>query len=193
MSGVEWQVVDVKDNTEEERNVAITQRVHHATAPSVQAEATQRETLARRYQRVRRFTEALCRPLVTEDYVIQAVPDVSPTKWHLAHTSWFFETFVLASTIPDYRSPHAHYAYLFNSYYIAAGERHCRPKRGILSRPTVEEVYQYRAYVDRQMAEVLEGLEGEHLDPCSPVVELGLHHEQQHQELILTDLKYNFA
>jgi ergothioneine biosynthesis protein EgtB len=193
MSGVEWQVVDVKDNTEEERNVAITQRVHHATAPSVQAEATQRETLARRYQRVRRFTEALCRPLVTEDYVIQAVPDVSPTKWHLAHTSWFFETFVLASTIPDYRSPHAHYAYLFNSYYIAAGERHCRPKRGILSRPTVEEVYQYRAYVDRQMAEVLEGLEGAHLDPCSPIVELGLHHEQQHQELILTDLKYNFA
>jgi ergothioneine biosynthesis protein EgtB len=173
--------------------VATIQSVHHATAPSVQAEATQRQTLVKRYQRVRRFTEALCQPLVTEDYVIQAMPDVSPPKWHLAHTSWFFETFVLASAIPDYRSPHAHYAYLFNSYYIAAGERHCRPKRGLLSRPTVEEVYRYRAYVDQQMAEVLEGLAGEHLDAWSPIVELGLHHEQQHQELLLTDLKYNFA
>jgi ergothioneine biosynthesis protein EgtB len=193
MSGVAWQAFDVKDNREEERNVAITQRVHHATAPSVQTEAPQWETLVRRYQRVRRFTEALCQPLVTEDYVIQAMPDVSPPKWHLAHTSWFFETFVLASAIPDYRSPHASYAYLFNSYYIAAGERHCRPKRGILSRPTVEEVYQYRAYVDQQMADVLAGLEGESLDTWSSIVELGLHHEQQHQELILTDLKYNFA
>jgi ergothioneine biosynthesis protein EgtB len=173
--------------------VAITQRVHHATAPSVQTQAPQWETLVRRYQRVRRFTEALCQPLVTEDYVIQAMPDVSPPKWHLAHTSWFFETFVLVSAIPDYRSPHASYAYLFNSYYIAAGERHCRPKRGILSRPTVEEVYQYRAYVDQQMADVLAGLEGESLDTWSSIVELGLHHEQQHQELILTDLKYNFA
>jgi len=193
MSGVAWQAFDVKDNREEERNVAITQRGHHATAPSVQTEAPQWETLVRRYQRVRRFTEALCQPLVTEDYVIQAMPDVSPPKWHLAHTSWFFETFVLASAIPDYRSPHASYAYLFNSYYIAAGERHCRPKRGILSRPTVEEVYQYRAYVDQQMADVLAGLEGESLDTWSSIVELGLHHEQQHQELILTDLKYNFA
>jgi ergothioneine biosynthesis protein EgtB len=193
MSSVAWQAVDIKDNTAEERNVAISQRVHHATAPSVHAEATQQETLVRRYQSVRRFTEALCQPLVTEDYVIQAMPDVSPTKWHLAHTSWFFETFLLASAIPDYRSPHASYAYLFNSYYVAAGERHCRPQRGLLSRPTVEEVYQYRAHVDQQMADVLERLAGDDLDTWSSIVELGLHHEQQHQELILTDLKYNFA
>jgi ergothioneine biosynthesis protein EgtB len=130
---------------------------------------------------------------MTEDYVIQAMPDVSPPKWHLAHTSWFFETFILALASPGYRSPHASYAYLFNSYYVAAGERHCRHKRGLLSRPTVEEVYRYRAYVDQHMTAFLEGLHGETLDRWSSVVELGLHHEQQHQELLLTDVKYNFA
>jgi len=142
---------------------------------------------------VRQFTERLCQPLVTEDYVIQAMPDVSPPKWHLAHTSWFFETFILAQTSPEYRSPHASYAYLFNSYYVAAGERHCRPKRGLLSRPTVEEVYRYRAYVDQRMTPFLGSLHGEKLERWSPLVELGLHHEQQHQELLLTDVKYNFA
>jgi len=130
---------------------------------------------------------------MTEDYVIQAMPDVSPPKWHLAHTSWFFETFILALASPGYRSPHASYAYLFNSYYVAAGDRHCRPKRGLLSRPTVEEVYRYRAYVDQHMTAFLEGLHGETLERWSSVVELGLHHEQQHQELLLTDVKYNFA
>ena len=130
---------------------------------------------------------------MTEDYVIQAMPDVSPPKWHLAHTSWFFETFILALASPGYRSPHASYAYLFNSYYVAAGERHCRPKRGLLSRPTIEEVYRYRAYVDQHMTAFLEGLHGETLERWSPIVELGLHHEQQHQELLLTDVKYNFA
>jgi ergothioneine biosynthesis protein EgtB len=142
---------------------------------------------------VRQFTEYLCQPLVIEDYVIQAMPDVSPPKWHLAHTSWFFETFVLAQACPTYRSPHASYAYLFNSYYVGAGARHCRPKRGLLSRPTVEEVYRYRACVDQQMMAFVEGLRGDRLEHWSPVVELGLQHEQQHQELLLTDLKYNFA
>ena len=170
-----------------------TQRAHDATASSIPGEATTQETLFRRYHQVRQFTERLCQPLVTEDYVIQAMPDVSPPKWHLAHTSWFFETFVLASASPSYRSPHASYAYLFNSYYVGAGERHCRPKRGLLSRPTVEEVYRYRAYVDQQMTAFLDGLDGDALDAWSPIVELGLHHEQQHQELLLTDLKYNFA
>jgi ergothioneine biosynthesis protein EgtB len=130
---------------------------------------------------------------MTEDYIIQAMPDVSPPKWHLAHTSWFFETFILAPASPGYRSPHVSYAYLFNSYYIAAGERHCRPRRGLLSRPTVEEVYRYRAYVNDHMAALLECLRGEAFERWSPVVELGLHHEQQHQELLLTDVKYNFA
>jgi ergothioneine biosynthesis protein EgtB len=173
--------------------VPFTQRAHDATASSIPGETTPQETLFRRYHQVRQFTERLCQPLVTEDYVIQAMPDVSPPKWHLAHTSWFFETFVLASASPSYRSPHASYAYLFNSYYVGAGERHCRPKRGLLSRPTVEEVYRYRAYVDQQMTAFLEGLEGDALDAWSPIVELGLHHEQQHQELLLTDLKYNFV
>src|SRR5689334_13714308 len=130
---------------------------------------------------------------MTEDYVIQAMPDVSPPKWHLAHTSWFFETFILAVASPGYRSPHASYAYLFNSYYVAAGERHCRPKRGLLSRPTVEDVYRYRAHVDEHMTAFLENLRGEQFERWSPIVELGLHHEQQHQELLLSDVKYNFA
>jgi ergothioneine biosynthesis protein EgtB len=173
--------------------VPFTQIVHDSTASPRMEEATPQETLVRRYHQVRQFTERLCQPLVTEDYVIQAMPDVSPPKWHLAHTSWFFETFVLARASSTYRSPHASYAYLFNSYYVAAGERHCRPKRGLLSRPTVEQVYQYRAHVDRQMTAFLEGLDGDALDSWLPLVELGLHHEQQHQELLLTDVKYNFA
>jgi ergothioneine biosynthesis protein EgtB len=186
--------VEVEDHAEEDkRNVPMTQSVQHATVPSMPGEATRQETLIRRYHQVRQFTEGLCQPLVTEDYGVQAMPDVSPPKWHLAHTSWFFETFILASASPSYRSPHASYAYLFNSYYVAAGERHCRPKRGLLSRPTVEEVYRYRAYVDQQMTAFLEGLDDNALDRWSPIVELGLHHEQQHQELLLTDLKYNFA
>lgn len=166
---------------------------NRAANPSSLGEVAQEQTLVRRYHQVRRFTEQLCQPLMTEDYVIQAMPDASPPKWHLAHTSWFFETFILAPGSPRYRSPHASYAYLFNSYYVAAGERHCRPKRGLLSRPTVEEVYRYRAYVDRHMTALLESLHGKELERWTPVVELGLHHEQQHQELLLTDLKYNFA
>jgi ergothioneine biosynthesis protein EgtB len=142
---------------------------------------------------VRQLTDRLCQPLVTEDYVIQAMPDVSPPKWHLAHTTWFFETFVLVDALADYRSPDDSYAYLFNSYYITAGERHCRPKRGLLSRPTVGDVYRYRAYVDQHMTAFLHNLNCEMLERWSPVVELGLHHEQQHQELVLTDVKYNFA
>jgi ergothioneine biosynthesis protein EgtB len=171
----------------------MTQNGHDPMASSLSEEVTPQETLLRRYHQVRQFTESLCQPLLTEDYVIQAMPDVSPPKWHLAHTSWFFETFILASASPGYRSPQASYAYLFNSYYVAAGERHGRPKRGILSRPTVEEVYRYRAYVDQHMTAFLEGVDDDALATWCPIVELGLHHEQQHQELLLTDLKYNFA
>jgi ergothioneine biosynthesis protein EgtB len=173
--------------------VPINHGIHRATVLYGLGETAHRESLVRRYHRVRQFTDRLCQPLMTEDYVIQAMPDVSPPKWHLAHTSWFFETFILALASPGYRSQHASYAYLFNSYYVAAGERHCRHKRGLLSRPTVEEVYRYRAYVDQHMTAFLEGLHGETLDRWSSVVELGLHHEQQHQELLLTDVKYNFA
>ena len=149
--------------------------------------------LATRYQQVRRFSENLCQPLTIEDYVIQSMPDVSPSKWHLAHTSWFFETFVLAPLASGYRSPHPQYSYLFNSYYVGAGERHCRPQRGLLSRPTVEEVYQYRAHVDEHMLTLLEHLEASQLAETLSIVELGLHHEQQHQELLLTDIKHVFS
>jgi ergothioneine biosynthesis protein EgtB len=193
MPGVGKLGVQGEDSAEEERNVPIIRNAHHATLRSIPGDTNLRETLIKRYLQVREFTERLCQPLVTEDYVIQAMPDVSPPKWHLAHTSWFFETFILSTASPRYRSPRPAYAYLFNSYYVAAGARHCRPKRGLLSRPTVEEVYQYRAYVDQHMTAFLESLEGQELNGWAPIVELGLHHEQQHQELLLTDLQFNFA
>ncbi|HEX5273190.1 MAG TPA: DinB family protein, partial [Gemmataceae bacterium] len=143
-------------------------------------------TLSARYRAVRRATEALCEPLEPDDYVIQSMPDASPAKWHLAHTSWFFETFVLAAHVADYRAFHPQFAVLFNSYYDAVGPRWPRPARGLLSRPTVAEVYRYRAHVDEAMAVLFES--GELADPVAGVVTLGLNHEQQHQELLLTDL-----
>ncbi len=150
-------------------------------------------SLLDRYRAVRAFTEYLCEPLETEDYIVQSMEDVSPTKWHIGHTSWFFETFVLAEDDAGYRVFDPQYAFLFNSYYVAAGQRHCRPKRGLLSRPTVEEVYGYRRHVDAKMEEMIGGLEGERLRHWAPILEIGLNHEQQHQELMLTDLKHNFG
>ena len=142
--------------------------------------------LAQRYRDVRAHTEQLCEPLEIEDMVVSSMPDVSPTKWHLAHTSWFFETFVLAPRNPGYVSPNPKYAFLFNSYYVQAGERHCRAQRGLVTRPTIREVFDYRRHVDAHMAELLE-----HVDD-DPLITLGLHHEQQHQELMLTDIKHVF-
>src|SRR5512138_245364 len=101
-----------------------------------------RQSLAERYRAVRAYTERLCEPLELEDFVVSSMPDVSPTKWHLAHTSWFFETFVLRERDPNYVPLNDRYAYLFNSYYVQAGERHCRAKRGLVTRPTVEEVFE---------------------------------------------------
>ena len=147
-------------------------------------------TLTARYNTVRLATEQLCTPLVTEDYVVSSMPDVSPTKWHLAHTSWFFETFVLAPHLDTYRTPNPRYAFLFNSYYVQAGERHCRAQRGLITRPTVEQVYAYRAHVDTHMRELLDRIDGDPDHPVSALVELGLHHEQQHQELLVTDIKH---
>jgi ergothioneine biosynthesis protein EgtB len=149
--------------------------------------------LANRYQEVRRFTEALCEPLSPEDCVIQPMPDASPTKWHLAHTSWFFETFILAPRTPGFEPFHPSFGYLFNSYYNAVGERHARPDRGLVSRPALDEVYRYRSHVDTRMQALLDSGDEARLDGLEPLVELGLHHEQQHQELILTDLKYTLA
>lgn len=150
-------------------------------------------SLAKRYQVVREFTETLCKPLATEDYIIQSMPDVSPTKWHLAHTSWFFETFILTKVNKHYKSPNPQYNYLFNSYYVQVGKRHSRPERGLLSRPTVEEVYFYRHYVDQHVSEFLGKANQAQIEEIAPVIEIGLHHEQQHQELILTDIKHVFS
>lgn len=116
--------------------------------------------------------------------------DASPTRWHLAHTTWFFETFVLARAVSDYRSPHPQYAYLFNSYYVRAGERYPRPQRGLITRPTVKDVYQYRRYVSEKVEELILNAGSERLRPLLPLIEIGNHHEQQHQELILTDIKH---
>ncbi|HEY4384295.1 MAG TPA: ergothioneine biosynthesis protein EgtB [Ktedonobacteraceae bacterium] len=154
------------------------------------AQTTSRAFFIDRYQSVRRFSEYLCEPLVTEDYVVQSMPDVSPTKWHLAHVSWFFETFLLSQAIPDYQSPHPQYAYLFNSYYNTLGKRHSRPRRGLISRPTVEEVYEYRRDIDDLVLNLLEHLDERRLAELAPTITLGLHHEQQHQELLLTDIKH---
>jgi ergothioneine biosynthesis protein EgtB len=138
---------------------------------------------------VRRATLDLAAPLTPEDAQVQSMPDASPAKWHLAHTTWFFETFVLAPSEPDREPFHEAYGYLFNSYYEAAGPRHPRPERGLLTRPGLEEVLRYRAEVDGRMAEALErGLPPALLD----VVELGIAHEEQHQELLLTDVKHAF-
>ncbi|HET6574672.1 MAG TPA: ergothioneine biosynthesis protein EgtB [Fimbriiglobus sp.] len=151
------------------------------------------DSLAARYRAVRAATERLCEPLEPEDYQLQPAPDASPAKWHLAHTSWFFETFLLGPHAPGYRPFHPAFAYLFNSYYEAVGGRHPRPERGLLSRPTVAEVYRYRAHVDDAMADWLaDNADGPPAD-VAEVVELGLNHEQQHQELILTDLNLAFS
>ncbi len=139
-----------------------------------------------RYRAVRRQTEALCAPLEEEDYGVQTMPEVSPPKWHLAHTTWFFETFLLEPFLPGYLPFHPAFGDLFNSYYEGVGTPFPRPRRGWLSRPTVEEVYRYRAHVDEAMVGLVEqGPPG--------LIELGLNHEQQHQELILTDILHNFA
>jgi ergothioneine biosynthesis protein EgtB len=148
------------------------------------------ETLTDRYRAIRRFTEALCEPLAVEDYVVQTMVDVSPTKWHLAHVTWFFETFILREHASWYEPLDPAYAYLFNSYYLQAGERHCRDQRGYISRPTVEEVYEYRRYVDERMLRLLSEAGDVEARSIAPLVEIGLQHEQQHQELLLTDIKH---
>jgi ergothioneine biosynthesis protein EgtB len=147
-------------------------------------------TLTQQYEDIRRQTCQLCAPLAVEDYVPQPMADVSPPKWHLAHTAWFFEELILKKFLPEYRAFHTGYSFLFNSYYEAVGARVVRAQRGHLARPTVAEIYQYRQHVDDAMRMLLEQpLSSEVAD----LVTLGLHHEQQHQELLLTDIKYIFG
>ncbi len=152
-----------------------------------------REQLRQHFHSVRGFTEELCEPLEIEDFVVQSMPDVSPTKWHIAHTTWFFEAVVLARASLGHHPFDMQYAYLFNSYYVSLGERHCRPKRGLLSRPTVAEIYRYRSYVDDAMEQLLDVVNNDELMHLEPLIEIGLHHEQQHQELLLMDIKHVLA
>ena len=151
---------------------------------------TMRDSLRRRYAEVRQRTELLAEPLSAEDQTIQSMPDVSPTKWHRAHTSWFFETFLLQPALPRYRVFDPSYAYLFNSYYEAVGPRHPRPERGLLSRPDIAEIAAYRAHVDAGMERLISVLDTARWHDMAPLVELGLNHEEQHQELILMDIKH---
>jgi ergothioneine biosynthesis protein EgtB len=145
--------------------------------------------LASRLAAVRAFTVALCEGLDPEDMVVQSMPDASPVKWHLAHTTWFLETFLLAGRLPGFRPRDERFGLLFNSYYVAVGPRHARPERGLLTRPTVKEVLDWRRAVDEQVQALLASPRGREPD-AQAVAELGLQHEQQHQELILTDLQH---
>jgi ergothioneine biosynthesis protein EgtB len=165
-------------------------------ATVVQSSPPQRNRAAElvaRYRQIRGFSERLCETLEPEDFVVQSMPDVSPTKWHLAHTSWFFETFVLKVWMPEYQTAVPEYAYLFNSYYNAAGDMHRRDLRGLISRPTVAETFRFRHSIDSHITELLERADDSLLDEIEPVFTIGLHHEQQHQELLVTDIKHVFS
>lgn len=162
-------------------------RAHQPAAQ--QRDSAAAEELLRRFLRCRKRTLALVAPLEPEDYGLQGMADASPPKWHLAHTSWFFDTFVLAPHHPSYRPFHPQFHYLFNSYYLGEGQTFARAKRGMLSRPSLDAVLAYRRFVDDGIAELLSS------GACAPElwqrVLLGIHHECQHQELILTDIKYS--
>jgi ergothioneine biosynthesis protein EgtB len=150
-------------------------------------------SLAERYSQTRQFTEHLCEPLEVEDFVVQSMPDASPTRWHLAHTTWFFETFALSRWEADYRPANADFQFLFNSYYNSVGEPFPRARRGLLTRPTVAEVFEYRHAVDERMTRLLRGRGDDDSEEIARVVELGINHEQQHQELMLTDIKHAYS
>jgi len=151
------------------------------------------EALARRYKDVRHRSLDLCQPLQIEDFGVQPMADASPPKWHLAHITWFFETFLLQTYAANYASYNPAFEHLFNSYYNGVGNPFPRLKRGSLSRPTVAEIYAYRSNIDEALLTLID--EGEFGDQAASeiaqILELGLHHEQQHQELLLTDIKYN--
>lgn len=152
--------------------------------------ARERSPLATRFARVRAHSMALAAPLSAEDQCVQSMPDASPVKWHLAHPSWFFEAVVLTEHLSGYRVFDPAYAYLFNSYYESLGARHDRPRRGMLTRPSVDEVHAYRRHVDEAMHRLVASTELP--AQAQALIELGLHHEQQHQELMLTDVLHAF-
>src|SRR5437588_3226318 len=145
------------------------------------------------FRAVRAETERRAALLTPEDQVVQSMPDTSPTMWHRAHTTWFFEQFLLVPQLVGYRPFDERFAYLFNSYYVAAGPRHARPERGLITRPNCAEVAAFRAHVDAAVERLLESAEDAQLPEVLRVLEIGLHHEQQHQELLLTDILHAFA
>lgn len=152
-----------------------------------------KQSILKSFQAVRQQTEKLCQPLETEDYVIQSIDDVSPPKWHLAHTSWFFETFVLNIYSSSFKQFHSSFHYLFNSYYQGIGKPYPRPQRGLLSRPTAKTIYAYRQYINEHIVNLIEKFPDDQFTAFESLLILGLHHEQQHQELLLMDIKHNFA
>jgi ergothioneine biosynthesis protein EgtB len=164
-----------------------------AKRPGFRPGSARVERLLARFHEIRDFTNMLCMGLEPEDCVVQSIPDVSPTKWHLAHTTWFFETFILKKFISGYRAEIPEYAYLFNSYYNAAGDMHRRDLRGLISRPTVREAQRYRTLIDSHIDNLLSRADEKLLDEIEPILVLGMHHEQQHQELLVTDIKHVFA
>ena len=145
------------------------------------------------YKDVRSHTERLCEPLEIEDYIPQPIVDVSPPRWNIAHTTWFFEEMILKKFVPNYKVFDASFGFLFNSYYNSVGARTARDHRGDLSRPTVNRIFEYRKYVDQRMNELLSQPSEDGTQSFRDLVILGLNHEQQHQELFLTDLKYTFS
>lgn len=163
------------------------------TTAASQTERFSRSHLIERFKAIREFSHQLVKPLEIEDFVVQAMENTSPTKWHLAHVSWFFEIFLLEKVYDNYESLHPQYSYIFNSYYLQTGKPHSRSKRGLLTRPTVREVFEYREYVNKEVLKFLEDATEEQLKEYGPVIEIGNNHEQQHQELMITDFKYMFA
>lgn len=158
---------------------------------TLRSNANRTSALLARYQRIRARSLDLCAPLHVEDYVAQPVPFVSPPKWHLGHTSWFFENFILAEQLEDYQLFKPAFNYCFNSYYQSQGPRLLRDRRGSLTRPPLEEVISYREYVDQHLAQFLGRFNDENLpEDIAGLIEVGLQHEQQHQELLVTDIKY---
>ena len=164
----------------------MTERSHLRTIPPARAR-THEGSLPDRYRRVRAATEALAAVLSDEDCAIQSMPDASPVKWHLAHTSWFFETFLLDAALAGYRSYDPAFRILFNSYYNAVGDKHPRSQRGLISRPSRRDIVAYRAHVDQAMQRLLARHDAGNTE-LADLIELGMQHEQQHQELILTDV-----
>jgi len=173
---------------------AVAKENRGATAqPRSKTDSSAANKLLARFHEVRNFSAKLADNLAAEDCVVQSMPEVSPTKWHLAHTTWFFETFILKKWVTGYRDAVPEYAYLFNSYYNAAGAMHRRDLRGLISRPTVEETKKYRESVNADIDDLVSNADEKLFHEIEPILVLGIHHEQQHQELLVTDIKHVFA